>query len=160
MAGLNYWDAFPEEADMDGWQIPTIIDLLNAEDIPIFTGIHRVFEVTFNWVTKISQPPAVILLTREVYHGLVTTVSDPGDDYSYLCDVFDTLNYIQLVARNNNGQEQYNPFIYFLIATYQQLNPVILGLNKTTITSQEFLEWQWCWIWSWLTHFCANPFSK
>ena len=81
---------------------------------------------------KIIRPSAVILLSGRVFSGLVTSVGERSNEYGYYCNPVNALRYIQSVAQERDVQ--YNPFIYFLVASYQNLNPTMTDLSQREFT--------------------------
>ena len=72
---------------------------------------------------------------RGVYHGLVTSVCDSGQDYGFCCYVIDALDHIKSVAKEDDRPERYDPMVYLLIATAQFLNPIISSLCEILVVS-------------------------
>ena len=117
VSGLVNFSLFPAESNDCDLCIPTVTDLLGNEDIASFAEYPQILQVPLDEVSKTASPLSIFLLTGKVFHGLVTSVCARSNKYGYYCDPIDALNYVQSVARD--GDDQYNPFIYFLIAAYQ-----------------------------------------
>ena len=65
----------------------------------------------------------MILLSGELYYSLVSAFSVPAEEYGFKCGVFEALSHIKLVANAADSPERYDPFLYFLVASAQGLNP-------------------------------------
>ena len=128
VSGLVNFSIFPAEADSRNLCILTVPDLLGTKDVTSLAEHPRIFDVPLGEVVKTTRPLPTILLTGSVFHGLVTSVFARNNEYGYCCGPIDELKCIQSVA--SDGDHRYNPFIYFLTAVYQDLNPGMTNLPE------------------------------
>ena len=132
MSGLTDLSTFPEKVD-NPRHIPTTLDLLGTNDIPSFASLHALNEVPSDVASQTARPPTIILLSGEVYHGLVTSIYELGQDYGFCCGVLDALDYIQSVAKKDDQPERNNPLVYSLMAISQLHNPSIPDLFEISV---------------------------
>ena len=65
----------------------------------------------------------MILLSGELYYSLVTAFGVPAEEYGFKCGMVEAISHIKSVANAEDMPERYNPFLYFLVASAQGLNP-------------------------------------
>ena len=106
-------------------------------DVSLFAQFPPLHEVHIQVVSQTARPPAIILLSGELYHSLVlvSAVCVSDEDYGFSYNGFDALSHIKLVAKVEGCPERYNPLLYFLVATAQGLNPSKSGLDEISLAS-------------------------
>lgn len=129
---------FSLEDDNRNFRIPMVTELLGNKNVASFAEYPPLLQVPFVEALKTARPSAIILLTGKVFSGLVTSVCERNNEYRYYCDPTDALNYIQSVAQE--GDVQYAHFIYFLVASYQNLNPNMMYLTERECTITKYLK--------------------
>ena len=123
MTGLSNSAYFAGNADLV-IQIPTTLDLLAAEDMESFvTETPPLKEVHRQVASGTARPSSMILLSGELYYSLVSAFGVPAEEYGFKCGVLEALEHIKSVANTEDRPERYNPFLYFLVASAQGLNP-------------------------------------
>ena len=112
MVGL--WDPAYFTGNVDlARQIPTTRDLLAAADVSSFAWTPPLCELHVQEASRAARPPAIMLLSGELYHSLVSAARLPGKDYGFKCNGVNTLSHIKLVAKAEDQPEIYDPWINF-----------------------------------------------
>ena len=131
--------AFFSSTEANGRKLPTTSDLIASEDVSSFASLS-LNEVTVQEAIKAARLPTILLLSGEVYHGLVTLVCESDWKYGFSYSVLDMLNHVKSVAKGEDCSEQYDPLVYFLLATHQGLNSAISWLGEASASASNLVS--------------------
>ena len=97
-------------------------------------------EIPVEVVKEVPRPSAIMLVTGEVFYGMVALYSDssytPGEDQGYHFSIKEALSYVRFATLADNRRARFNPLVYFILAVHQQLNPAIPKLARVMMESQ------------------------
>eukprot|EP00751_Fragilariopsis_kerguelensis_P029370 CAMPEP_0170915792 /NCGR_PEP_ID=MMETSP0735-20130129/6404_1 /TAXON_ID=186038 /ORGANISM="Fragilariopsis kerguelensis, Strain L26-C5" /LENGTH=709 /DNA_ID=CAMNT_0011313759 /DNA_START=138 /DNA_END=2267 /DNA_ORIENTATION=+ len=128
---------FSEDEDTYNFRIPTITDLVQCGDeVSTLAEYPRLLQVPLPEAQKTPRPSAVILISGRFFAHLVTNVCDRSGEYGYFFQPVHALQYIQSVVQEED--DHYNPFIYFLVASHQNLNPSLTDLSCREVTATHY----------------------
>ena len=132
-------DEFFSSKEVNGRKLPTTNDLIAAEDVDSFADLS-LSEVCGQEGIKSARPPSILLLSGDVYHGLVSSVCGPHPTYGFSCSIPEMLTYVKSAAQEEGRPEQYDPLVYFLVATHQGLNSTISWLGEASASASNLIS--------------------
>lgn len=79
----------------------------------------------------------MILLSGELHYSLVSAFGVPSEEYGFKFGGYEALSHLKTIFKATDCPKKYDPYLYFLVASAQGLNP---NKNELDEVSSSFLS--------------------